>query len=216
MISSTNFNNALRAVSSGLQIPVMIVLLILIALTIFMAGTLIAEICTERVHFKAKFPELLDRMKRKEESIEKTIEESGLLKRHKKLFLRLTSCSGMDGDMKEALARRLLYEEQAHYDRITKITDMIARLGPMFGLMGTLIPLGPGIIALGQGDTYTLSKSLLMAFDTTVAGLISAACAFLISTVRKGMYENYMTAVEVTMESILEVEENDEKQIGQA
>ena len=35
---------------------------------------------------------------------------------------------------------------------------MIAKLGPMFGLLGPLIPLGPGIVALGQGDTVTLSE----------------------------------------------------------
>lgn len=54
---------------------------------------------------------------------------------------------------------------------------MIAKLGPMFGLLGTLIPLGPGIVALGQGDTVTLSESMNVAFDTTIAGVISAAVA---------------------------------------
>jgi biopolymer transport protein ExbB/TolQ len=74
----------------------------------------------------------------------------------------------------------------------------------MFGLMGTLIPLGPGLIALAQGDTKTLSDSLLIAFDTTVAGLISAAISFVISGIRKGWYEQYMTGLETIMETILE------------
>ena len=78
-----------------------------------------------------------------------------------------------------------MHEERSHYEKILKVSDIIARIAPMFGLLGTLIPLGPGIIALGQGDTYTLSTSLLTAFDTTVAGLISAAAAFIISAVRR-------------------------------
>ena len=62
---------------------------------------------------------------------------------------------------------------------------MIAKLGPMFGLLGTLIPLGPGIVALGQGDTATLAGSLGVAFDTTIVGVISAAVACVISNVRR-------------------------------
>ena len=74
----------------------------------------------------------------------------------------------------------------------------------MFGLMGTLIPLGPGLLALGQGDTKTLSDSLLIAFDTAVAGLISAAVAYIISAARKSWYEQYMVGLETVMETILE------------
>ena len=70
--------------------------------------------------------------------------------------------------------------------------------------MGTLIPLGPGLLALGQGDTKTLSDSLLIAFDTTVAGLISAAVAYIISAARKSWYEQYMVGLETVMETILE------------
>ena len=38
MFSLTNLGNSLRAVASGLQIPVMAILLILIALTVFYGG----------------------------------------------------------------------------------------------------------------------------------------------------------------------------------
>jgi biopolymer transport protein ExbB/TolQ len=74
----------------------------------------------------------------------------------------------------------------------------------MFGLLGTLIPLGPGLIALGQGDTYTLSQSMLTAFDTTIAGLAAAAVSFVISTIRKRWYEDYMTSTEALAQCILE------------
>ena len=157
----------------------------------------------------------MEKLKDRQEPAEEIIQKSGLLKRQKKLFLEILSHNTLTAEMREALARRLIFEEQSRYDGITRITDLIARLAPMFGLMGTLIPLGPGIIALGQGDTYTLSKSMLIAFDTTVAGLISAAAAFLISAVRKSMYENYMVAIEAIMESILEVMDHDETTTGQ-
>ena len=77
----------------------------------------------------------------------------------------------------------------------------------MFGLLGTLIPLGPGLIALGQGDTKTLSESLLIAFDTTVAGLVSGAVAFVITAIRNRWYEKYMVGLETIMECILDVQD---------
>ena len=88
--------------------------------------------------------------------------------------------------------------------RTTSITDMIAKLGPMFGLLGTLIPLGPGIVALGQGDTVTLSESMNVAFDTTIAGVISAAVASVISHIRKRWYNDDMVSLETLMEAVLE------------
>lgn len=75
----------------------------------------------------------------------------------------------------------------------------------MLGLMATLIPLGPGLIALGQGDTKTLADCLLTAFDATVTGLAAAAIAFAISRLRKRWYEGYLSSLEALMESLLEV-----------
>lgn len=206
MFSSANLSNALRAVASALETPVVVVLLVLMGVTVVLVGTLITELFTERLHMKAKLPKLVDQIKKGECCLEETILTSGLLRRQKKALLELTAHKELTPSMREALAIRLLHEEREHYDLIVKISDMIARLGPMFGLLGTLIPLGPGIIALGRGDTYTLSLSLLVAFDTTIAGLISAAVSFVISAVRKKWYANYMSALELTMECVLEVE----------
>ena len=210
MFSSANLSNALRAVASSLQTPVICVLLLMIAVMIVMTGTVIAEYFTERIHLRAKLPELVDKLREKDSSIEEIIENSGLLKRQKKALLELTKHKELTGAMRESLAVRLIYQEREHYDLIVKITDLVARLGPMFGLLGTLIPLGPGIIALGRGDTYTLSTSFLTAFDTTIAGLISAAVAFVISAIRKKWYANYMSSLELVMECVLEVENGDE------
>ena len=103
-----------------------------------------------------------------------------------------------------ALAQQLVAQEEERLEKYTAVTDLIARLGPMFGLLGTLIPLGPGIVALGQGDTQTLAESLGVAFDTTIAGVISAAVSCVISNIRKRWYNEYITLLESTMECILE------------
>ena len=170
-----------------------------------MLGSIIGEFFTERKQLKVRIPLLIDDIQGKSAKETGTIiEASGLLKRQKKAIGELLSRTAIPEAEREALARQLIFEEQAHYDRISRITDLVAKIAPMFGLMGTLIPLGPGLIALGQGDTKTLSSSLLIAFDTTVAGLISAAVSYIISSVRNRWYEEYMVNLETVMECILE------------
>ena len=195
----------LRSVTSALQVPTIIILLILIAVTVVVLGMFIVEYFTERRRMRAKIPELVDRVQGKNMAeIAEIVKKSGLLKRQKAALLSLIRHDNLTDDTRDAFARQLLFEEQTHYDKITKVTDVIARIAPMFGLLGTLIPLGPGIIALGQGDTKTLSSSLLVAFDTTAAGLVSAAVAFVISAIRKRWYENYIVGLETLMETVLE------------
>lgn len=67
--------------------------------------------------------------------------------------------------------------------------DLIGRIGPMLGLMGTLIPLGPGLAALGEGDVRILSTAMLVAFDTTVIGLLTGVVGFLLGRLRRRWYD---------------------------
>jgi len=74
--------------------------------------------------------------------------------------------------------------------------DFITRLAPMLGLMGTLIPLGPGLAALGDGDVKILSTAMSVAFDTTVLGLLAGMTGFIISRLRKRWYDKALTIME--------------------
>lgn len=204
----------LRVVSSSLQVPTIIILILLILLTILMLGSFVAEIFTERKSLKLNIPSLVDQLQDKNSAeMKETIEGSDLLNRQKESCRELINRGNYTDDTREALARQLIADEEIRYGRIVKITDLVSRVAPMFGLMGTLIPLGPGLIALGQGDTSTLSSSLLIAFDTTVAGLISGAISYVISGIRKNWYEEYMIGLETIMETILDVQSEERDKI---
>ncbi|MGI6766387.1 MAG: MotA/TolQ/ExbB proton channel family protein [Lentihominibacter sp.] len=196
----------LNTVSQSLEIPVIILLILLIAAALLMIGWVISEYFTEHRHMKLKLPELMDEIRSDIKPVGEVIEESGLLKTQKTALIEITKHPEFTEVMRESLADNLIEEEQSRYDKTLKITNLMAKLGPTLGLMGTLIPLGPGIIALGQGDTYTLSTSLLTAFNTTIAGLCVAAIAICISTVRGGWYGKYMSILETVMDSILEMQ----------
>ncbi len=68
-------------------------------------------------------------------------------------------------------------------------SDLLARGGPILGLMGTLIPLGPGLTALGSGQMDILATALTVAFDTTVVGLLVGLLSYCISRIRRRWYE---------------------------
>lgn len=198
----------LRAVASGLQVPTIVILLILVALTVVLLGSLVVEYFTERKQLSGSIPELIDALQGKDaRGLAAVIENSGLLQRQKAAVLELVKRENLPLETRIALAKKLLLDEEKHYVGRVRVSDLISKIAPMFGLMGTLIPLAPGLIALGQGDTKTLSDSLLIAFDTTVAGLISAAVSLFISSVRKSWYAGYSSSLEAVMDAVLDCTE---------
>lgn len=203
----------MRTVAGSLETPVVFLLMLCLGITIICFGFFVGEFILVRLAVVRKIkniPEMVEELHKNNDHIAETIQGIHLLKRQKKALLEVTAHPELTDLERESIAARLLVSEKAAYDNITKLTDLICKIGPMLGLMGTLIPLGPGIIALGQGDTFTLSNSLMVAFDTTITGLVCAAIAMVISTVRKGWYSNDMSVLETLIECVLEEVKTDE------
>jgi biopolymer transport protein ExbB/TolQ len=78
----------------------------------------------------------------------------------------------------------------------------LAKVGPILGLLGTLIPFGPALAGLSSGDVKLLSANLVAAFATTVVGLLSGCLAFGIGMVRKGWYASDLDALEYIVERL--------------
>lgn len=75
-------------------------------------------------------------------------------------------------------------------------TRMLVRAGPALGLMGTLIPLAPGLAALGDGDFQTLAGDLKVAFAATVIGILVGTSAFALTLFRTRVYTEDLAAFE--------------------
>lgn len=204
-VAQTYLSDVLHAVSQALLAPDIILLLAFMGYALFSIGSVIAEYFTERKHFTVVMPKFLAALMAADEAdIPLVIEESGLLKRQKEALNTVYEYRNLPGDALIALVRRLVSEEETRYDRITGRNNMAAKVSPMLGLMGTLIPLGPGIQALGKADTAALSSSLLVAFDTTVAGLVTAAVCLVVGKIRSNWYNNYLSALDAAMATMLE------------
>ncbi|MDP2560439.1 MotA/TolQ/ExbB proton channel family protein [Psychrobium sp. 1_MG-2023] len=87
------------------------------------------------------------------------------------------------------------HQFQRHATKRLERVDLLARSGPILGLMGTLIPLGPGLTALGTGNIDILATALTVAFDTTVVGLLIGLVAYTIGRLRRRWYEQTWQAL---------------------
>ncbi len=88
---------------------------------------------------------------------------------------------------------RVMFEHIAR--RRIERADILTRVSPMLGLMGTLIPLGPGLAGLGQGDLSILTTAVTVAFDTTVLGLLTGIVGFVLGRFRRRWYDEMIASV---------------------
>ncbi len=205
---SNSVSVSMRSMVAACETPALVVLIIVVAAVVVCLGSLVAELFIERRHFKVFLPRLVDELKASEDDPREVIVKSGLLMRQKQYLIELTRHRSITDDMRESLAVGLEYRERRRYDGIVKVTDVLAKISPMLGLLCTLIPLGPGVVALGEGDTQTLSSALLTAFDATSMGLIAGVFAMVVSAIRTRWYKDYMVSFDACMECVLETEKS--------
>jgi biopolymer transport protein ExbB/TolQ len=95
---------------------------------------------------------------------------------------------------------KLLQEYEFYTVKRLERTRILVRIGPMLGLMGTLIPLSPALMGLASGHVTQLAENLTTAFSVTVIGLLIGGIAFVISIARDRMYSQDISDMEYLLE----------------
>ena len=207
MLTNSVLNQIMRHIVQFLDKPVIFILLVMLFFSIILVGELIAEFL-ERRKISIKVSKVIDLIRSGDKKTSYIISNCKLLDNQKEMFFEIIKHKKLSRELKESLAVSLLDNYERKQNMRVKITELIVKLGPTFGLLGTLIPLGPGIIALAQGDTATLSYSLLSAFDTTVLGLVSGAICACLTAIRRNWYDKDKIMLTLLMEAIVEAESN--------
>lgn len=101
-------------------------------------------------------------------------------------------------EMKDSPAhvQRLLAEFEISADKDLAISKTLTKMGPMLGLMGTLIPMGPALVGLSTGDIASMAYNMQVAFATTVVGLFASGIGFITQQVKQRWYLQDMTQLE--------------------
>jgi biopolymer transport protein ExbB/TolQ len=174
---SVMLTKILLTISNGLLIPVMLLLIIFMAVTIIYLGGLVAETLNRRKH-GALFRKFINDLKREPQrrvSVNDVPSKYGLVGQVLPDIAHGTSGKWVDDThlaMESALSR----------------LHLGIRLGPMLGLAGTLIPLGPVLAALSTGNIPAVSQNLVVAFTTTVLGLFIGGLCYVMHSIRQRWY----------------------------
>ncbi|MEA2074694.1 MAG: MotA/TolQ/ExbB proton channel family protein [Euryarchaeota archaeon] len=212
-------------ISTNLLYPVIIILLILIGWSLIALGGFLYEwharnrnfVSLERGAFKAKA--LLEANEL--EAAFDTLSKSCSNKFVHDFLTKLSEFRGVFHSEKlmEVKVEKLLQDFETEMAKRLEKSRFVTRAGPMLGLMGTLIPMGPALLALAGGDVKTLADNLIIAFGTTVLGLATGLVGHTISMVQSRWYEQDISDMEYISEILFgesEVEEGLELELKES
>ena len=105
-----------------------------------------------------------------------------------------------------ALREKLLGDYEIAADKELGQSKLLVKIGPMLGLMGTLIPMGPALVGLATGDIGSMAYNMQVAFATTVVGIVIGAIGFITLQVKQRWVADDMNILEYVVESLNEKE----------
>ena len=212
--TSQFLDTSLSAITQGLQIPVIILLLIILIFAIVTLGKLLSEYFSRKKVPVNLIKEMIYDIYDAEssEDIKNIVNGADIQKSQKKVLIELAESEHLSKKSRETLARRLIDNEEDKIAQNLNKTDIVTKIGPTLGLMGTLIPMGPGLAALGTGDVTTLASAITIAFNTTVIGIGSGAIAYFASKLRRRWFGEYLANLDALMDAILDnIDKRDER-----
>ena len=185
-------------ISTGLLVPVIILLIILFCRSLLLIGSFFGQYLAIRrtdallrQQFDAltvdNLPELDDKLPARSTSLVIT-------------YIRRVLASKDS----PAHVQRLLADFEIAADKDLAISKTLTKMGPMLGLMGTLIPMGPALVGLSTGDIASMAYNMQVAFATTVVGLFASAIGFITQQVKQRWYLQDMTNLEFLSELLTE------------
>lgn len=185
----SNITQILNWISSSLLLPVTVLLLIGLACALVSLGGFFADsfILMKERKLRRKIMESL----RKGGPVD--------IRRESGLFCeRVRKLEELGWDALEC--EKLISEWEGLYERRLERSRFLAKVGPMLGLMGTLIPMGPALAGLASGDIASMAYNMQIAFATTVLGCCIAGISILVLSVRKHDYADEIACLQYVLD----------------
>lgn len=183
-------SDVLYWISTGLLVPVIVLLIFFFVRALLLVGSFFGQYMSMRKteqFLKGKFDTLkVDGL----DSFEKEIPE----KKSALVMVYLHKIFAVKNS--PAQIERLISEFEIAADKDLAISKTMTKMGPMLGLMGTLIPMGPALVGLAAGDISSMAYNMQVAFATTVVGLFISAVGFVTQQIKQRWYFQDITNLE--------------------
>ena len=190
----TYISDFLFWISTGLLVPVIILLLVLFGRALLLLGTFFGQYMNMRKLHGTVIVEMENLTVDNVSSLSTRlpVQTSSLLLSY---IHRMLNAQGS-----HAQINRLLSQYEIAADKEMGISKTLSKLGPVLGLMGTLIPMGPALVGLSTGDIASMAYNMQVAFATTVVGLFSGAVGVVTLQVKKRWHMQELTQLEFLAE----------------
>ena len=183
-------------ISNGLLVPVVVLLIILFIRSLLLIGSFFGQYLAIR-RTDALLRQQLD-------TLDTLSELEGKLPVKSNSLVIAYIRRVLESKDRPAHVQRLLADFEITADKDLAISKTLTKMGPMLGLMGTLIPMGPALVGLSTGDIASMAYNMQVAFATTVVGLFSSAIGFITQQVKQRWYLQDMTNLEFLSELLTE------------
>ena len=156
-------------VANSLLIPDIIILLFLFARSLLLIGSFYNQFMVKRKNDK----ELDDRIKNLSITNIDTL-KSSLPEKDNSLFVRYLR-DLLATPASDAYSDYLISNFENEAEKDASLSKLLAKMGPVLGLIGTLIAMSPALVGLSTGDISGMAYNMQVVFATTVVGLVVSA-----------------------------------------
>jgi biopolymer transport protein ExbB/TolQ len=192
VIAAFDLGDALARIAAALHVPVMIGALVALLVCALEAGRFAGELWRRVRLGRGALGRILTRALAEPRLIQPLATQAP--SKPAGVAVTAIATAVLAGD-RSAVEHALADFELAVQRRLDR-TRILVRAGPAIGLMGTLIPLAPGLAALGRGDVPALAEDLRSAFGATVIGLLVGTVAYALTLTRTRLYTEDLAALE--------------------
>lgn len=193
----TILTEVLYWISSGLLVPVIVMLLIAFGYTLLLIGDLYG-LFAARLRIAGPIRDMLARL---EQEPVRGIDFAQALPERSRMRAHLMVAQ--QAGWSEVHCEKALRDFEMSCRRDLEAAGVLVRVGPMLGLMGTLIPMGPALVSLAGGDLSGMATNMQVAFSTTVIGLFVGAIAFVAHTMKRRWYATDAHTLEFVMDRLM-------------
>lgn len=181
-------------ISTGLLVPVVVLLILFFLRSLLLLGNFFGQYLQIRKTDKVFREKIKNLTSETLDDFRKSLPENPKSPLLKTLVLLMDSA---DSRPRRQL---LLSDYEVAADKDMALSKTLSKMGPMLGLMGTLIPMGPALVGLSTGDISSMAYNMQVAFATTVVGLFSAAIGFITQQVKQRWYTQDLNRLEFVSE----------------
>ncbi|NDV82991.1 MotA/TolQ/ExbB proton channel family protein [Bacteroides sp. 51] len=185
-------------ISTGLLVPVIVLLIILFLRSIILIGGFFGQ------YLSIRKTEKLLRTDMAGLTTENVNELAGKLPEKSNSLVVKYMREILHAADSPAHVQRLLADFEIAADKDLSLPKILTKMGPILGLMGTLIPMGPALVGLSTGDIGSMAYNMQVAFATTVVGLFSSAIGFITQQIKQRWYLQDLTNLEFVTELLNE------------